>query len=129
MEIRYKIWLERKREVIAGNGKINLLKIIDELGSIQRAAEKMGLSYRHAWGMIQKMERRAGFKMVETTVGGKEGGGATLTSQAKELVRWYLTFRDTLDKFIKEKFEQEFKGKFNKLRGERRISSHAPLGK
>ncbi len=117
MEIRYKIWLERKREVIAGNGKINLLKTIDELGSIQKAAEKMGLSYRHAWGMIQKMERRAGFKIVKTTIGGKEGGGALLTSQGEKLVQGYLTFRDNLDKFIKNKFKQEFKGKFKKLRG------------
>lgn len=110
MEIRYKIWLQKKGEVIAGNGKINLLKMIDELGSIQKAAEEMGLSYRHAWGMIQKMERRAGFKLVKTAVGGKEGGGASLTGRGQELVQRYLALRDNFDKFLK-KFDEKFKRK------------------
>lgn len=114
MEIRYKIWLENKGEVIAGNGKINLLKMIDELGSIQRGAQKMGLSYRHAWGMIQKMEQRAGFKLVKTAVGGKEGGGAILTSRGQELVQKYLTLRNNLDKFVKQKFNEEFRRKEKK---------------
>lgn len=116
MEIRYKIWLEKKGEVIAGNGKINLLKMIDELGSIQRAAEKMGLSYRHAWGMVQKMERRAGFKLVKTAVGGKEGGGASLTTRGQELVQRHLALRNNLDKFIKQKFNEEFKRKAPKAK-------------
>ncbi|MGB9698416.1 MAG: winged helix-turn-helix domain-containing protein [Thermodesulfobacteriota bacterium] len=111
MEIKYKIWLENKGEVIAGNGKISLLKMIDELGSIQKAAEKMGLSYRHAWGMIKKMERRAGFKLIRTAVGGKEGGGANLTARGQELVQKYLALRTNLDKFIKQKFNEEFKSK------------------
>lgn len=108
MEIKYKIWLQNKGEVIAGNGKINLLKMIDELGSIQKAAEKMGLSYRHAWGMIQKMERRTGFKLVKTAVGGKEGGGANLTLRGQELVRRFLALRNNFDKFSK-KFDEKFK--------------------
>lgn len=106
MEVRYKIWLEKKGEVIAGNGKINLLKMVDKLGSIQKAADKMGLSYRHAWGMIRKMEQRAGFKIVKTIVGGKEGGGAMITPRGKDLIEKYLAFRDNLDKFIKEKFKK-----------------------
>lgn len=110
MEIKYKIWLQNKGEVIAGNGKINLLKMIDELGSIQKAAEKMGLSYRHAWGMIQKMERRTGFKLVKTAVGGKEGGGANLTLRGQELVRRFLALRNNFDKFSK-KFDEKFKRK------------------
>lgn len=109
MEICYKIWLENKGEVVAGNGKINLLKMIDELGSIQKAAAEMGLSYRHAWGMIQKMERRSGFKLVKTAVGGKEGGGASLTSRGQELVRSFLALREDFDKFLKQKFNEKFK--------------------
>jgi molybdate transport system regulatory protein len=116
MEIKYKIWLEHKGEVIAGNGKINLLKMIDELGSIQKAAQEMGLSYRHAWGMIQRMERRCGFKLVKTAVGGKEGGGASLTARGQEFVQRYLALRNNLDKFIKEKFNEEFKRKAQKTK-------------
>ena len=60
MEIKYKMWLEKDAEVIAGNGKVGLLKMIDDLGSIQKAAEKYGMSYRHDRGIIQKMEGRSG---------------------------------------------------------------------
>lgn len=116
MEIKYKIWLENKGEVIAGNGKMNLLKTIAETGSIQKAAEKMGLSYRHAWGMIQKMERRAEFKLVKTFVGGKEGGGANLTQRGNEFVKKYLDLRDKVEKFISEQFKEEFKEKDKKLK-------------
>lgn len=111
MEIRYKIWLEHKGEVVAGNGKVNLLKMIDELGSIQKAAEKMGLSYRHAWGMIKKMESRSGLKLVKTVVGGKEGGGASLTTCGQELVHSFLALRNNFDKFLKRKFNEKFKRK------------------
>ena len=48
MEIKFKCWLEKDGEVLVGNGKVGLLKRIDELGSIQRAAEEKGMSYRHA---------------------------------------------------------------------------------
>ena len=31
MEIRYKVWLEKDGEVVVGNGKVGLLKMIDEM--------------------------------------------------------------------------------------------------
>jgi len=75
MDIRFKVWLEKGGEVVVGNGKVGLLKMIADLGSIQKAADNLGMSYRHAWGMIQKIEKRSGIKFVETQVGGREGGG------------------------------------------------------
>ena len=109
MEIKYKVWLERDGEVVAGNGKVGLLKMVDEMGSIQKAAEKYGMSYRHAWGMIQKMEKRAGLKLVETQVGGKEGGGAQLTSQGKRFLTQYDAFRKSLDQSVAGNFRNAFK--------------------
>jgi molybdate transport system regulatory protein len=109
MEVRYKVWLEKDGEVVAGNGKVGLLKLVDELGSIQKAAEKYGMSYRHAWGVLQKMEKRAGLKLVETQVGGKEGGGTQLTPQARKFLGEYEVFRKGLDQSIVNKFEKAFK--------------------
>jgi len=105
MEIKYKMWLEKDGEVIAGNGKVGLLKMIDELGSIQ----KSGMSYRHAWGIIQKMEKRSGIKLVETQVGGKEGGGAQVTSPGKRLLSQYDAFRKGLNQSVASKFKGAFK--------------------
>jgi len=109
MEVRAKVWLEKDREVVAGNGKVDLLKKIDETGSIQKAAERMGMSYRHAWGFIRKIEKRSGIKFVETQIGGREGGGARLTPQGKEFLKRYSTFRDGLDEYIEKKFKRAFK--------------------
>lgn len=109
MDIKFKVWLEKDGEVLVGNGKVGLLEMIDELGSIQKAAENYGMSYRHAWGMIQKIEKRAGRKFVETQVGGKDGGSAKLTPQGKEFLNNYKSFRKGLDGIIKKKFETAFK--------------------
>ena len=70
MEIKAKFWIENRGEVVLGGGKTALLLAVERLGSIQRAADEFGMSYRHAWGSIQRIEQRAGFKMVETKLGG-----------------------------------------------------------
>jgi len=108
MKVKYKFWLEKDGEVVVGNGKVNLLKLIDQMGSIQRAANKMGMSYRHAWGFLQKIEGRSGIKFVETQVGGKEGGGARMTREGREFLEKYSAFRDGIDQFIERKFRIAF---------------------
>ena len=108
MELKFKVWLEKDGEALLGNGRVRLLKMIDALGSIQRAAEKNGMSYRHAWGMIRKIEKRAGFKFVETQVGGKDGGSAKLTSQGNEFLKQFSSFRKGLDAVIEKKFKRAF---------------------
>jgi molybdate transport repressor ModE-like protein len=109
MELKYKVWLEKDGEVVVGNGKVGLLKMIDELGSVQKAAEKNGMSYRHALGMIRKIEKRSGFKFLETQVGGKDGGSAKLTAEGKEFLQQYDAFRKGLDGVIGKKFTAAFK--------------------
>ena len=109
MQAKSKIWIEAGGEVVAGDGKINLLERIEETGSIQKAAEEIGMSYRHAWGFLQKMEKRGGIKLVDTQVGGRDGGGAKLTPSGKDFLKRYLAFREGLDEYIGEKFKQAFK--------------------
>ena len=108
MEPKFKVWLENDGEVIVGNGKVGLLKLINELGSIQKAAQEYGMSYRHAWGMIQKIEKRSGFKFVETQVGGKEGGKARLTPKGREFLGQYSIFQKGLAEVIEKKFKACF---------------------
>lgn len=109
MKAKYKFWVEKDGAVVVGNGRVGLLKLIDELGSIQRAADKIGMSYRHAWGFVRKIENRSGIKFVETRIGGKEGGGARLTPEGREFLERYSSFRDGIDEFIENKFKEAFK--------------------
>ncbi len=114
MEIRAKFWIENKKEVVLGGGKTALLLAVDRLGSIQGAADEFGMSYRHAWGVIKKMEHRAGIKLVETKLGGKEGGGARLTPKGKT----FIQKTDLLFKDLQATVEKRFRKRINRGEGD-----------
>ncbi|HVA15485.1 MAG TPA: winged helix-turn-helix domain-containing protein [Stellaceae bacterium] len=72
-----------------GPGKMRLLDAIAETGSISSAGRTLGMSYRRAWMLIDDLNTSFKRKVVATTLGGKEGGGATLTPFGQELVKRY----------------------------------------
>ncbi len=106
MEIKAKFWIENKGEVVLGGGKAALLLAVDQFGSIQRAADEFGMSYRHAWGAIRRIENRAGFKIVDTKLGGKEGGGAQLTRKGKVFVNSVNSLLIDLNNVVEKRFQQ-----------------------
>ncbi|MBN9555134.1 MAG: LysR family transcriptional regulator, partial [Alphaproteobacteria bacterium] len=59
-----------------GPGKVRLLELIEETGSIRSAASKMKLSYRRAWLLLQDIEKIFGGAVLERRTGGKSGGCA-----------------------------------------------------
>ena len=107
MEIKAKFWIENKGEVVLGGGKTALLLAVDRFGSIQRAADEFGMSYRHALGAIRRIEKRAGFKIVDTRLGGKEGGGARLTAKGKVFVDRVDSLLSDLHNVVEQRFKQK----------------------
>jgi molybdate transport system regulatory protein len=105
MEIKAKFWIENKGEVVLGGGKAGLLLAVDRLGSIQRAADEFGMSYRHAWGAVRKIEHRAGFKIVDTRLGGRDRG-ARLTPRGKEFIEKADSVLKDLQKLVERRFRQ-----------------------
>jgi molybdate transport system regulatory protein len=105
MEIKAKFWIENKGEVVLGGGKTALFLAVDRLGSIQRAADEFGMSYRHAWGAIKKIEQRAGFKIVDTRLGGKDRG-ARLTPKGKKFIEKADAVLKDLQKLVERRFRQ-----------------------
>ena len=83
LEIKSKIWIEVEGEPVFGSGRRLLLEAINAHGSINRAAKEVGISYRKAWSHITAMEERLGVKLVTRQTGGKNGGGAVLTDNAR----------------------------------------------
>jgi len=108
MEVKFKVWVQKEGEVVAGDGKVRLLRLIERHGSIQKAAQENGMSYRHAWGAIRKMEMRSGLKLVENHAGGRAGGGARLTAPGRDFVARYGRFSDGLEEIIQKKFQEAF---------------------
>ena len=107
MEIKSKFWIENKGEVVLGGGKTALLLAVDRLGSIQRAADEFGMSYRHAWGVIKKIEQRAGFKILATRLGGRDGG-AQLTPKGKKFIEKADFVLKDLQKAVEKRFRKHF---------------------
>jgi len=107
MEIKAKFWIENRGEVVLGGGKAALLLAVDRFGSIQEAADEFGMSYRHAWGAIRKIEQRAGFKMLDTKLGGKDAG-AQLTPKGRAFVVKVDSVLTDLQAIVEKRFKQKF---------------------
>ncbi len=87
LAVRSKVWLELDGVPFMGEGRLAILKAIQQHGSLLKAAEATQISYRRARGMIQEMETCLGRPLVITSRGGKSGGGAQITEIAKDLIR------------------------------------------
>jgi len=72
-----------------GPGKVRLLELIDETGSISAAGRAMGMSYRQAWLLIDSMNQAFAEPVTETLRGGAKGGGAAVTAFGRQLVALY----------------------------------------
>ena len=69
-----------------GHGKIDLLEKIATCGSISAAGRAMAMSYRRAWELVEELNNIFEQPVVERQIGGRNGGGATLTPFGAALV-------------------------------------------
>jgi len=84
-----KFLLEKDGDFLLSEGRARLLTLIRERGSLRAAAGEMGMSYRHAWGIVKRMNEAAGTELVVSERGGKESGRSHLTGEGEEaLSQW-----------------------------------------
>ncbi len=69
-----------------GRGKVLLLELIRETGSISAAGRAMDMSYRRAWLLVDALNRMFKEPAVESQRGGRQGGGAALTAFGEALI-------------------------------------------
>jgi len=97
---RGRLWLEGMEGTFLGYGRIVLLERIDQFGSIAQAARSMKMSYKHAWDLVESMNRQSSEPLVCKTSGGKRGGGTQLTEHGRKAIVAYRSmdgrFRDFL---------------------------------
>ncbi|WP_375465848.1 winged helix-turn-helix domain-containing protein [uncultured Methylobacterium sp.] len=72
-----------------GPGKVRLLEMIAEHGSISGAGRALGMSYRRAWMLVEAINTGFGRPVVEAQIGGRSGGGARLSPFGIEVVAQY----------------------------------------
>lgn len=109
MKIESKFLIVKDGEKIFGEGPYRLLKSIEELGSINKAAERFDMSYSKALAIIKKAEKYLGYSLLERVTGGVHGGGSFLTEKGRQLVKNYEDFTGEAREAVEEIFKRKFK--------------------
>ncbi|MBD9252269.1 LysR family transcriptional regulator [bacterium] len=91
-----------------GPGVSQLLKRVDELHSLRAAALSMSMAYSKAWTILRAAEAGLGFKLLSSTAGGRHGGGAVLTDEARRMLRAYDDYCEKLRSYGEQLFEETF---------------------
>ena len=79
LQLRGKIWIERAGGPALTDAGADLLEQIQACGSLSEAARRLRFSYRRSWLLVDTMNQRWPAPLLNTAVGGKNGGGTTLT--------------------------------------------------
>ena len=95
--------------MIFSDGRLALLTAVEELGSLRQAAQRLGMSYRAAWGLLKVTEKALGYPLLAVRIGGAHGGGATLTRQGAALVRRFRRVKQEVNRTADRAFARAFK--------------------
>ncbi len=107
--IKGRIWVDGPEGTFIGYGRVVLMERIKEHGSITKAAKSMSMSYRHAWELVDSMNRQAPEPFVVTSTGGQGGGGTVVTKHGDRAIKKFWKSQDALTRFLeKEGAKYEF---------------------
>ena len=91
-----------------GPGIATLLERVRERRSLRAAASSMEMAYSKAWRIIRTAEEVFGCKMLDSTTGGRHGGGAVLTPEAERLLTAYRAYQADVERYARENFQKSF---------------------
>jgi molybdate transport system regulatory protein len=104
--IKSRFWIEGKEATFLGEGRVRLLKAIQNTGSISAAAKSLEISYRKAWKMIDIMNTQARTPLVVRQSGGKSGGGTIVTPEGEKAMENYWALKTKCNAFIEKTFKE-----------------------
>ncbi len=104
--LRLNVWIERDSRLLFGKGLAELLRRTDELGSLKKAAESLGFSYRAAWGKLKKAEEALGEPLVTKTAGNRSG--YDLSPLGASLVKSYAEWYKDVEAFALQSAQEKF---------------------
>ncbi|WP_081722888.1 winged helix-turn-helix domain-containing protein [Schnuerera ultunensis] len=109
LKLESRFWVVQDGEKVFGKGPCLLLKSVDRLGSLNKAAKELNMSYSKAWSIINRAEKVLGYSFLETETGGIDGGGSYLTSRGKALIQVYEEFSREAEESVEGLFKKYFK--------------------
>jgi molybdate transport repressor ModE-like protein len=102
MKLSLKLFLEDKDSYVFGPGRAELLRSVAEMGSLHKAAQKLGMSYRWAWGRLRNAEEALGIKLLSQDKTAGKGNVKALTPEARELLAWFNAIQEDLDAVLEK---------------------------
>lgn len=99
-QVKLRLWIDESNGPFLGIGRVWLLENIKKTGSITNAAKEMQMSYRHAWQLVEKMNKHAEKPLVEKLLGGKGGGGAKLTDAGQKAIQSFYALEKKINNFV-----------------------------
>ena len=91
-----------------GPGIAELLERVEEHHSLRAAALSMRMAYSKAWTMVRSCEASLGRKLLIYSTGGRRGGGAELTEDARCMLEAYRSYCEALQRQADALFDQQF---------------------
>lgn len=105
-KIKIKIWIEDD-EKIFGKGNYELLKAIEECGSIKQAAKKLNMSYKKAWLKKEQTQDFLGGEIFISKKGASLDSGTKLSPRAKGFLDFYTELEKELEENANIKFKEK----------------------
>lgn len=82
--------------LLVGRDRIALLEAVIEHGSMTKAAQAAGFSYKTAWDAVQAINNLLPRPAFVTRTGGKRGGGAEVTEEGRKLIAAFRGLEEKL---------------------------------
>ena len=79
-----------------------------ELHSLRAAAMSMNMAYSKAWTVLRTAQEGLGVKLLRSSTGGRNGGGATLTAEGERLLAAYEDYCAKLTAYGETLFAETF---------------------
>ncbi|MDY0212141.1 MAG: LysR family transcriptional regulator [Desulfuromonadaceae bacterium] len=97
-----RIWIAAGGQAFLGLGRVRLLELVEQTGSVRQAAQSMQMSYRNALRLIHNINARATVPLVMLNQGGPGGGGASLTVYGHHAIAQYYLIQERFNLFLEE---------------------------
>lgn len=108
---RHKVWLNWDGLFLMGPNYLRFLAAVDETGTIREGGKAVGWSYRTCLNRLRRMEQALGRPVLLTQRGGKAGGGAKLTPEARRLVRIFDQWQADVTRLSRRAFARALRGR------------------
>lgn len=103
---RHKVWLNWDGVFLMGPNYLRFLAAVDQTGTIRKGGQAVGWSYRTCLNRLRRMERVLGRPVLLTRRGGRTGGSARLTPEARRFVRIFAQWQQAVERLSKRAFAQ-----------------------